>query len=253
MEDVFLSVDGLRLVGELRFPDGAAPFPTLCICHGIPAGSTPDPADRGYPGLADEFAARGFLTFIFNFRGSGLSDGNFDMAGWGRDLSAAIDFLGGQPAADRRRLYVMGFSGGAAVSICVAAADARVAAVVACACPAELGTWLASPESTQSFLQHARAIGIIRDPDFPPSLDDWRRGFRDMAAIDHVAAIAPRPLLLVHGDADEVVAPSSAQRLYERAGEPKEMAMIGGGGHRLRQNAAAMAAATEWLRRVARL
>jgi alpha-beta hydrolase superfamily lysophospholipase len=39
----------------------------------------------------------------------------------------------------------------------------------------------------------------------------------------HVARLSPRPLLLLHGDADEVLPPSCSHDLYRRAGEPKAM------------------------------
>jgi fermentation-respiration switch protein FrsA (DUF1100 family) len=39
------------------------------------------------------------------------------------------------------------------------------------------------------------------------------------------------PKLIIHGDADTMVPPSMAHRLYDAALDPKQIAMIPGGGH----------------------
>ena len=63
-----------------------------------------------------------------------------------------------------------------------------------------------------------------------------------------VAKIAPRPLLLVHGGRDEVVNVDHAYRLYAQAGEPKQLVIVNGAGHRLRQDERAMAMVIDWLK-----
>lgn len=248
-----IRVDGFNLTGEIHYPQGAsAPLPTLCICHGIPAGSAPAPDDPGYPGLAEWFARQGFLVCIFNFRGCGESEGNLDLMDWTRDLGGVLDHLSGLDGVDRSRLSVMGFSGGAAAAACVAAKDPRIRFLVLCACPAEfsIGGLGRTPEQ---FLRLCRAAGTIRDPAFPPSLDEWARHFSEVSPIACIDRVSPRPLLIVHGTEDETIDPAHAVRLFEKAREPKELRLIPGGKHRLRNNPAAMDAALEWLRRVHRL
>jgi len=41
--------------------------------------------------------------------------------------------------------------------------------------------------------------------------------------------LAPRPLLLVHGLDDDQFSPALAQQIYDRAGEPKRLVLLGGG------------------------
>jgi len=243
---VALRVDGLDITGQLYLPDNRIPYPAVCICHGIPAGN-PDPADRGYPELAERICHEGFATFIFNFRGSGASDGNLDILGWTRDLKAAIDYLWSLPEVDRAHLSLLGFSGGAAVSVYIASQDSRVSYVVACACPAEFN-FLTSAGEPQSIVNHFRSIGAIRDRDFPHSIQDWLNGFERVNPIKYVAELAPRPLLLVHGNLDETVELGDAQRLYAQAGEPKQLVIIDGATHRLRQNEKAMTTVINWLK-----
>jgi alpha-beta hydrolase superfamily lysophospholipase len=54
----------------------------------------------------------------------------------------------------------------------------------------------------------------------------------------HVAGeLAPRPLLLIHGDADTILPHQSSEAIFERAGEPKTIKIIRGAGHRLSEAA----------------
>jgi len=246
IEPVNLKVDGVNIAGQLYLPAGDMPYPTVCACHGIPAG-IPDPNDRGYASLAEKVCSNGFAVLIFNFRGAGASGGNLDMLGWTRDLKAVIDYLCALPEVDKSRLSLLGFSGGAATSVYVAAEDKRVSSVVACACPAEFNLWTRSDEP-QSLVDHFRNIGAIRDNDFPPSPREWLDGFRLVKPIDYIARISPRPLLLVQGSRDDIVSVGDARKLYAKAGEPKSLAIVEGAGHRLRRDEQAVAIVLDWLK-----
>jgi fermentation-respiration switch protein FrsA (DUF1100 family) len=46
-----------------------------------------------------------------------------------------------------------------------------------------------------------------------------------------IGRISPRPLLLVHGDADEVIPVGDAERDFAAAGEPKRLWRLAGGRH----------------------
>jgi dipeptidyl aminopeptidase/acylaminoacyl peptidase len=244
-QPVSFDCDGLRLAGELHRPEAAGPHPGLCICHGIPAVPF-NPQDTGYHDLAARFAASGFATLLFNFRGAGLSDGDFDMLGWSRDVGAALTALSAVDSVDASRLFLMGFSGGAAASIHRAAYDARVSGVVSCASPADFRDLIEGP-ALAACISRWREIGIIRDAAFPTDMDAWVSGFLEVAPVAHVGRIPPRPLLLMHGDADEVVPVSHAHRLFEAAGQLAQLVIVPGGAHRLRVDERAMSAALEWL------
>jgi fermentation-respiration switch protein FrsA (DUF1100 family) len=246
IELVTLEVDGINIAGQLYLPEGKMPYPTVCACHGIPAG-IPDLTDRGYALLAEQIAPHGLAVFIFNFRGAGASGGNLDMPGWARDLGAVVDYLYALPHLDSSYLALLGFSAGAAVSVYLAAQDERVSSVAACACPAEFDLFTGN-DNPQSLIDHYRQIGAIRDNAFPPSPREWLNGFGLVKPVDYIDRIAPRPLLLVHGTDDEVVDLSHARRLYARAGEPKQLAIVEGAGHRLRHSEAAMAIVIDWLK-----
>ena len=244
---VVLEVEGISIVGWLYLPDSGSKYPAVCLCHGIPSGNPPDPDDGGYPALADRICREGFAVLIFNFRGTGDSGGNLDILGWTRDLRAIIDYLWGLPEVDKSHLSLVGFSGGAAVSVYVAAQDSRVSSVALCACPAEF-TLITRTDEPHSIIDHFRNIGAIKDEDFPASAEEWFNGFRSIQPVDYIAGVAPRPLLLVHGSNDETVDVSHAHRLYAKAGEPKELEIVDGAGHRLRREDRAVEAVLAWLK-----
>jgi len=242
---VSLKVDSLNIVGQLYLPDLRSPHQAVCICHGIPA-DVPDPNDEGYAPLAKRLCNHDLAVFTFNFRGTGVSGGNLDLLGWTRDLGAAIEYLSRLPEVKGSHISLLGFSAGAAVSIYVAARDSRVSAIAVGACPAEFA-FLDKNKGPESYIDRFRRIGIIRDKDFPHSIRDWANGFKEVKPIRYVAKISPRPLLLVHGSNDELVDVSHAQRLYAKAGEPKELVIIDGAGHRLRQDDRVFRTVLRWL------
>jgi dipeptidyl aminopeptidase/acylaminoacyl peptidase len=244
--DVSLQADGLKIAGQLYLPEDAyAPYPAVILCHGVPSGVV-DPTDGGYPLLAETISEEGLAVLIFSFRGAGASEGNFDITGWTHDLKAAIDYLCDLAEIDKTRISLVGYSAGAAVSIYVAARDKRISAVAACACPAEF-TAISGPQPKYT-LEHYRQIGIIRDPDFPPSPEEGINGFRRISALRSVSDIAPRPLLLIHGTKDNVVPVDDSERLYEKAGEPRQIVIIEGAEHKLRRNEIAVETVINWLK-----
>jgi uncharacterized protein len=247
IKDANLTVDGLKIVGQLYLPEGVEPpYPAVILCHGIPSGIV-DPTDSGYPLLAKTISEEGFAVYTFRFRGTGTSEGNFDIIGWTHDLEAVISYLWDLGEIDHAHLSLVGFSAGAGVSLYVAAQDKRVSAVAACAGPAGLDA-ISDPEKFHLSLDYFRKIGIIRDPAFPPSPEEWRLSFRKVNALRSVADIAPRPLLLVHAAQDNVVPAVNARMLYDKAAEPKQLVIIEGSEHKLRRNATAVAIIIKWLK-----
>jgi fermentation-respiration switch protein FrsA (DUF1100 family) len=241
---VVLQVEGISIVGQMFRPEGTAAAATVCLCHGAPSGDPPQPGDGGYPELAERFCREGYRTFFFNFRGASDSGGNIDFLGWTRDLSAVIDYLISQDGG-AAGLYLVGNSAGAAASISTAARDERVAGVAACACPAHFELFTSA--DPQWIIDRYRSIGAIRDAGFPPSIAGWFDDLRRVTPVDHVAGIAPRPLLLVHGSEDATVPVAHARELYEKAGDPKKLVIIEGAGHRLRRDERVISAVLTWL------
>ncbi len=242
-----IEVEGIEIVGQLYMPAGNAPYPVVCVCHGIPSGNPPDPSDGGYNLLAEKIRYHGFAVLIFNFRGTGLSGGNLDLLGWTRDLQAVVDYLYDLPFIDKTCLALLGFSGGAAVSVYCAAQDSRISCVAVCACPAHFN-FVTATHDAHFLVRYFRDMGTIRDMSFPQSHDDWANGFRILKPVDYIVKIGPRPLLIIHGEDDVTVAPSHAYRLYESACKPKKLVLLKGAGHNIRRDERIMEAFMGWLR-----
>jgi dipeptidyl aminopeptidase/acylaminoacyl peptidase len=242
--------DDLTLEGELVVPD--APRAALLLCHGIPGGGPPDPDDAGYPGFARALTARGFAAMWFNFRGCRGAPGEFSMSGWCTDVAGALDALARNRDVDGLPVAIVGSSAGGMAAIDVAAGRGDVAMVATLAAPASFD-FEGVATDPRTLVQRLRNIGIIHDPAYPPDVAAWALDLEAGSAENAIASVAPRPLLLVHGDADAVVPYHHAERLFTLAGEPKELVRIPRGAHQLRRDPRALEALTDWIdRRLAR-
>jgi dipeptidyl aminopeptidase/acylaminoacyl peptidase len=235
----------VELAGNIFSVDPEKPRPVLLLLHGIPR-SKPEPGDEGYAPLARRAALEGFAAVFFNFRGTGESTGNFHLKGWSNDLVAVVDYLCSRPEIDPDRIFAAGFSGGAATAIYTAATDMRLRAVVSVSCPARFDAL--TKFEAGNMIKAFREIGLFRDPEFPPSLESWKAEFEEMAPIRWVDRVSPRPILLIHGEDDELVPPKHAQQLFAKAGDPKELIWIPGGPHRLRKVPEVIEQILSWLK-----
>lgn len=249
-ESFSIESDGILISMALFIPECTDLLPGLILCHGMPAGSqiSQVPAsddDPGYPDIAEECARAGFATLIFNFRGTGKSGGDYQPLGWARDLEAMLTFMHGVPQVDTSRIILLGSSMGAAVAIYVAAHHLDVAGLVTYASPASM-TPRANPTEALEQLRH---LGVIRNPEFPSSVEAWNQESLELSPIRWIEFIAPRPLLLLHGELDNLIPPDNAHLLFEQAGNPKEILILPNAGHRFRHETAALEQALRWMQK----
>jgi pimeloyl-ACP methyl ester carboxylesterase len=240
MRDEFVS-GGLRLAAHLAPGSG----PGLVVCHGFPNGPKSAAASgQTYPELADRLAEEtGWSVLTFNFRGTGRSEGNFSLGGWLQDLHAAVDHLLATGNVDG--VWLCGASTGGSLAICAAAEDERVRGVAALSARADFDDWASHP---RRFLEHAREIGVIRDPAFPRDTEAWIRELRETRPLALAEKLAPRPLLLVQGSDDDLVPALDARALADCHGDAS-LRIIQGAGHRLRHDPRAIAVLLGWLER----
>jgi len=219
-------------------------LPAVVICHGYPSSSSAQRAAETTPELADRIATEmGWVALAFALRGCDRSDGQFSLGGWLADMLAAVEHIVAteSPAG----VWLAGFGTGGALAICAGARDDRVRGVAAVGSPGDFDDWAGNP---RRLLQHGRELGMITEPDYPPSLDAWARELREIRAVACVQHLAPRPLLVVHGSEDDVVPPFDARILADAHGDG-ELRFILGAGHGLRHDPRAVAVLLGWLDR----
>lgn len=220
------------------------PRPAICICPGIPR--IPKPVEeKGYPALAQKFYEEGFVVLIFNLRGMAGSEGTYSLAGWSDDLRAAIDYLVHQPEVDSRSIGVLGFSGGAIVSIYNTANDSRIRFLIACSCPANI---VRSSKQVREWVQESgyhEALRISNKAEFEAAWYSQSRRFNPISWIDK---ISPRPVLVVHGARDKLVTIENAHKLYRKAKEPKNFLIVEDVEHRIRESVEAIESIVSWVR-----
>ncbi len=234
-EVLFPSRDGLILQGWFIPAPGVAAFSlededwatgskgTVVLGHG--RFGSKDPDLKYVPWLREA----GYNCLLFDFRSHGRSEGDYTSFGYHerKDLLGAIDLL---KRKGINTVGVLGFSLGAAVGIDTSAECEDILAVVADGAFVDLRRTLARGAQERGF-----PSWLIR-PLGPFIL--WLAGRRvgadltESEPLRHVHRIAPRALFVIHGAEDPYISVDEATRLYDRAGEPKELWIAQGAGHR---------------------
>lgn len=121
MTVIHIPTHGLLINGVVYSPAGAAPHPTIVICHGLPG-------NEKNLDLAQALRRAGWNAVTFNYRGSWGSPGNFSFAQNLEDARAVLAFLRDPSNAatlgiDTQRIVLAGHSMGGWVVAHTAAQD----------------------------------------------------------------------------------------------------------------------------------
>jgi len=213
-----VTTDGVEIRGVHFNRD----FPTLLVyCHGFSSGKNVVFIKH----LVETFAAD-VDVIVFDFRGHGESGGATTFGDKELlDVDAVLDYA---KRFGYHRIVIMGSSMGGAIAIRYAADSPKVDAVITMGAFAHkrfsnmamAGMGLLQWSVSRDVIKRASPTRIERAvPPYNPR--------------DYVGKIAPRPLLLLHGEKDSLIPLSHAQQLYANAGEPKTLYVIPRGGHDL--------------------
>lgn len=201
-EDVYFTAsDEVRLNGW--FVPGRSET-TLLWLHGN-AGNISNRVDN----IAEIHDALGVNVFIFDYRGYGRSEGTPSEKGTYLDAAAALEYLTSRGDVDPERLVLFGRSLGCAVAAELAS-QTGVQGVV-----------LESPfTSIQAMAKRVYP--------FLPGIGSFVRTRYD--TLSKMASIGA-PVMVLHGDRDEIAPFDMGQEVFEAASSPKRFYRIEGAGH----------------------
>jgi fermentation-respiration switch protein FrsA (DUF1100 family) len=215
----------------------------IVIAHGLPLSpKSAATASQTFPQLADRIAAdTGWSALSFTFSGAGRSGGQFSPQAWLDDMVRAVSFL----REEAPTVWLAGFGFGGTLALRVAALDPAVGGVAVLAAPSDLSAWITDPGS---LAEHASAAGLVDTPT-PDDLDDWPAVLRAIDPLGSAAAIRPRPLLIIHGSADEEVPLVDSRALADAAESAAELRIVAEAGQGLRHDPRVVAILLGWLER----
>ncbi len=169
---------------------------------------------------AQKIAQHGYGVLLIDLRAHGESEGELISFGLNevRDVEAAYRYLLNRPDIDPDKIGALGVSMGGTVVLLSAAQNTGLKTVVAESAFATL------PDAVPSAVASTGLPPAI----FAPVVQWFAErevGFKaeQVSAVDAIGKISPRPVLLMQGGKDLVVMPDGGQRLYDAAGEPREL------------------------------
>jgi pimeloyl-ACP methyl ester carboxylesterase len=250
---------GSRTLKGVLFGESRQDAPALVLCHGAF-----EPPDNWY-GVAEELARRGFSVLVFGFTGHGKSEGvpsTVDMDLWSEDARSAVAFVRQRGFA---KVGLVGWSSGASAAVkataevpvdfgvmidgtykCLPSLGDRVMIAAAdlvgkvkrffTGRPLTMGgemlktldkmTWAKDTKIDAAFKQNPAVRQYWSNAPFP--------GCRDVAVLDisHHAASVRLPVMLIHGEDDQVDRADEARAFYQQLGsELKDLQILPDCGH----------------------
>lgn len=239
----FKNVRGDTLSGVLHHPADRSVGGTVILCHGMESNKESEKLVF----LGQTLAQQGIPTLRFDFSYVGESTGKFEditYSGEVEDLEAAYAFLQRRYSG---KTGILGSSMGGTVALLFAAQEPGVAALVTVAAPLHPENFpkrLLTPEQ----VQHWRIQGF--------TLYNGRRLnvslLKDLERINvpESAEKISCPVLILHGDADEIVPVDEAYELHACLKNSKLLSILKGADHRLSEPALmerAVSEALDWL------
>jgi alpha/beta superfamily hydrolase len=260
-EEVWIDCEGIKLYGEVYTPE-TTPGPALLVCHGLNAKGFHQL--KIYTQLARIACEKGFVALVFDFRGVGKSEGNFD---YGvkeqQDVKCAVNYLASRQDVIKNRIYVVGHSLGGAVSLYALQNEKRVRGLALWSVPQNhdynvrkfiknsrgrrgLYTFLALSRIDRLFnvsrIFKMQVYGVDLRPRY---VRDKLMKLNECEAASKMKGI---PLLVVNGEDDTIVGVDEAKAVYESANDPKSLLILKSTDHIFRGKEAELVQKTiDWI------
>lgn len=257
--------EGCLIAAELYLPDTIQDDDCLAgiiLCHGF-AGIK----ELLIPAFAREFSKNNFASLTFDYRGFGGSEGTrgrlvpIEQV---TDIRNAITFMQSLEQVDSTRIGLWGTSYGGAHVIPAAALDSRIRCIVSqlpFADGERVITGSMNPEEKEKFLAYLyrsrkkavtknRCMSLTPEKIIPGEefKTFYEKTLKDFPQADVKLPITTLletyeykpeeylkkvyiPLLLIAAENDTINPPGEAHRLYQKAGDPRELLVIDGAKH----------------------
>lgn len=154
METINFKSEGLKLVGNLFYPDNykkGESYPAIVV-----SGSWTTVKEQMAGLYAERFAKQGFLTLAFDFRNYGESEGEprfWENPGMKvEDIKNALTYLETSPEVDNAKIGAFAVCAGSMYTLMAAAEDNRIKAVATAA------SWLQDAEAVKLFYGGAEGV-----------------------------------------------------------------------------------------------
>jgi len=170
---------------------------------------------------AEMMHRHGYNVLVTSIRAHDYSEGELITLGKYEvdDMEAWYQYLLTLDEINPKRIGLLGNSYGGMLSIQYAAQNKNIKAVVA------NSAFSSMTDTVSTSVKHFTGL-----PEFPfvPLIVFWAERdtgikMEEIDATQWIPLISPRPVFLMQGGKDTVISPASGQRLYDAAGEPKEL------------------------------
>lgn len=228
---------GQQIIGVLHKPDKIKPHekvPGIVMFHGFTGNKSE--AHRLFVHIARGLSSRGFMVLRFDFRGSGDSDGDFEDMTLPEEVSdaeRAITFVLRQRNVDREKIGVIGLSMGGRVAAILASRDERIKFAVLYS-PA-----LGRLKERFISLMGEEALRRLNCGEPIEVSSGWYLKKAFFETVDYIVPVEVMsnirvPVLIIHGDRDEIIPVEESMKAYERIkglNEKNELYIVKGGDH----------------------
>ncbi|MBP2651738.1 MAG: Serine aminopeptidase [Firmicutes bacterium] len=221
-EQIMISGTNANLAAEIHYPGDNDLATTLIISHGF-RGSK-EGGGRAVQ-LAQRVAALGYTVIRYDFTPLG------SLTKQVAELAQVVNF---SRANLSRRIILLGRSMGGSASLVYASINDGISGVCLWATPSDLEETfrLSLGEDYDRLLRND--FLVVKDGDSELTLaKDFIQDFANYNLEQCMDSLNNLPVLIIHGDADEIVPFHQAEKLFNSAGHDKELVVINGGDHQL--------------------
>ncbi|HOQ09828.1 MAG TPA: alpha/beta hydrolase [Syntrophomonadaceae bacterium] len=221
----------LKLAALLNLPENCSGL--VISCHGFRGAK--ENRGRIYS-LSSKLNSIGLGLLAFDFQGSGQSEGTYHditLTRQAGDLQDVIDFAARQ---FNMPLVLLGRSFGGSTVLAGASQDARVTGYIFWSTPVFLKeTFAAMDPALAGQLEQGKTITLVDEGGSYQLAPDLLLDFANHNMDEYIKAIGNRPVLIIHGQSDEIVAPENALYLARHLSDC-QLHLVEGADHRFSQH-----------------